>query len=83
MIIYISDKKEFKKNHPELQNKIINKPKYAFEVRGHQRKLHNPNTLGKDRNGDYCVKSFTWVIPAIKCADKGEFRKKIQILNQH
>lgn len=36
---------------------------YAFSwvVRGHYRKLHNPETIGKDRNGDKTVPGYTWV----------------------
>lgn len=36
---------------------------YAFSwvVRGHYRKLHNPATVGKDRNGDKTIQGYTWV----------------------
>lgn len=36
---------------------------YAFSwvVRGHYRKLHNPKSLGMDRNGKRCVQGMTWI----------------------
>lgn len=41
---------------------------YAFSwvVRGHYRKLHNPETIGKDRNGDLTVQGYTWVETYVK-----------------
>ena len=36
---------------------------YAFSwvVRGHYRKLHNPKSIGLDRNGKRCVQGATWI----------------------
>ena len=36
---------------------------YAFSwvVRGHYRKLHNPNSIGMDRNGVRCMPGVTWI----------------------
>jgi hypothetical protein len=73
-IIYISSKKDFKKLN--TNNKIINKPQYAYEVMGHWRKI---NTIGKDRQGKRIVKGFTWVIPYKK--GQGELMRKIRIIN--
>lgn len=80
MIIYISDKKTFKNEHPELSGRVISKPQHAFECMGHWRKLHNPDHLGKNREGEYLVEGFTWVIPHIRCADRGEVLKKVRVI---
>lgn len=36
---------------------------YAFSwvVRGHYRRLHNPKSMGMDRNGERCVPGMTWI----------------------
>ena len=41
---------------------------YAFSwvVRGHYRRLHNPETVGYDRNGEKCVQGMTWVDTYLK-----------------
>lgn len=41
---------------------------YAFSwvVRGHYRRLHNPETVGYDRNGEKCVQGMTWVETYLK-----------------
>ena len=74
-IIYISSKKDFKKLN--TNNKIINKPQYAYEVMGHWRKI---NTIGKDRQGKRTVNGFTWVNPYQK--GKGELMRKIRIIGE-
>lgn len=80
MIIYISDKKTFKNEHPELSGRIISKPSFAYECMGHWRRLHNQDSLGKNREGEYLVEGFTWVIPHVRCADRGEVVKKIRVI---
>lgn len=79
MIIYISDKKSFKKDHPDLANRIIRKPEYSWEVMGHYRKLNNPESIGKNRQGEYCIKGYTFVSDYIK--GEGELRKKVRVLS--
>lgn len=41
---------------------------YAFSwiVRGHYRKLHDPESVGKDRNGERVVQGMTWVETYLK-----------------
>lgn len=80
MIIYVSDKKTFKKEYPELSGRVISKPQHAFEVMGHWRRLHNENSLGKNREGEYLVEGFTWVRPQVRCADRGEVLKKVRVI---
>ena len=52
-IIYISSKRDFKKLN--TNNKIINKPQYAYEVMGHWRRI---NTIGKNRQGKRIINGF-------------------------
>lgn len=76
-IVYVTTEQKFRKAHPELSHKIINKPNYAYEVRGHWRRLQY-SQIGKDREGLRGVKGFTWVTPFIK--GEGEVMKKIRIV---
>lgn len=76
-IVYVYSEHKFRKHHPELSHRIINKPNYAYEVRGHWRKLQY-NQVGKDREGLRGVKGYTWVIPFIK--GEGEVMKKVRIV---
>lgn len=34
---------------------------FSWIVRGHYRKLHNPDTVGVNRNGERCVSGYTWI----------------------
>lgn len=76
-IVYVYSEHKFRKAHPELAHRIINKPNYAYEVRGHWRKLQY-GQIGKDREGLRGVKGYTWVIPFIK--GEGEVMKKVRIV---
>lgn len=76
-IVYVTTEQKFRTAHPELSHKIINKPNYAYEVRGHWRRLKY-SQIGKDREGLRGVKGFTWVTPFIK--GEGEVMKKIRIV---
>lgn len=76
-IVYVYSEHKFRKHHPELSHRIINKPNYAYEVRGHWRKLQY-GQIGKDREGLRGVKGYTWVIPFIK--GEGEVMKKVRIV---
>jgi len=33
----------------------------TFPVRGHWRKLHNPSSIGLDRQNNRCIQGFTWI----------------------
>ena len=50
---------------------------YCFRTRGHWRRI-NEGTLGKDRNGNYNVKGYTWVTEYVK--GKGELFKRVRII---
>jgi hypothetical protein len=76
-VIYVSTKQKFCARHPELSHRIINKPNYAYEVRGHWRRLQY-HQIGKDREGLRGVKGFTWVTPFTK--GEGEVMKKVRIV---
>jgi len=48
---------------------------HKFEVRGHWRKI---NTIGKNRNGEYCIQGFTWIKEHIR--GEGELIKKTRVV---
>lgn len=50
---------------------------FAFRVRGHWRTI-NEKSLGKDRNGIYNVKGYTWVTEYTK--GEGELAKRIRVV---
>ena len=50
---------------------------FAFKVRGHWRHI-STDTLGKDRNGNYNVKGYTWVTEYTK--GEGELAKRIRVI---
>ena len=50
---------------------------YAFKVRGHWRRVDD-KTYGKDRNGIYNVKGYTWVTEHTK--GEGELAKRIRVI---
>ena len=61
ILILSNDSEADKKAHryKRRQGRI----QYAFSwvVRGHYRKLHNPKSIGLDRNGKRCVQGATWI----------------------
>lgn len=50
---------------------------HRFEVRGHWRKVDG---IGKDRQGNYNVKGFTWVVPFVKGPEEKPLVKKTRLL---
>lgn len=50
---------------------------YAFKVRGHWRRVGD-KTLGKDRNGVYGIKGYTWVTEHIR--GEGELAKRLHVI---
>jgi hypothetical protein len=50
---------------------------HRWSVRGHWR--HIPGKRGKDRNGDYCIKNFTWIKPHEKGPDDKPLIHKTRI----
>lgn len=55
------------------------KCEYSFKVRGHWRTLHNPKTIGLDRNGQRTVKGFTWIKEYIK--GEGDLVKRVRVVH--
>lgn len=51
---------------------------YAFKVRGHWRTLHNPKTIGLDRNGQRTVLGSTWIKEYIK--GEGDLIKRVRVI---
>ena len=51
---------------------------HRWEVRGHWRKL-NEGKLGKNRNGDYAVKGYTWVVAHEKGPEDKPLVKKTRV----
>lgn len=52
-------------------------PTHAFRVRGHWRRI-DIQAIGKDRDGNYHIPGFTWVVDHIK--GKGELVDKVRII---
>ena len=50
---------------------------HAFKVRGHWRTI-NEKSLGKDRNGNYGVHGYTWVVEHIR--GEGELTKRLRVV---
>ena len=76
--IFLQSESSIRKTNPNLAHKIISEPNYAFEVRGHWRKLLKSETLGKNRQSERVVKGFTWVTPFTK--GHGELIRKVRVV---
>jgi hypothetical protein len=63
-IIHISPKSKRYEQSPETQ-KVVNWS-HSWLVRGHWRRLKNPESIGKDREGNYSIKGSTFVTPHSK-----------------
>ena len=80
-IYYVMDKKEGE-NKNSRSYKLI-KPlgkleyTYSFKVRSHWRRI-DPKSYGKNRNGEYVVKGYTFVRDYIK--GEGELVKRVRVL---
>lgn len=53
---------------------------HRFEVRGHWRKT---DALGKDRDGNYCVRGYTWVVDHTKGPENLPLIKKTRLVKHH
>lgn len=74
-VVYVSDKKIKPK---KINGNVINWDySHRFEVRGHWRIVKG---LGKDRNGEYCIKGFTWVNSHLKGSQDLPLIKKTRIV---
>lgn len=67
---------KFKEATEYLGNKID--WSHRWKVRGHWRKC---NSVGKDRNGEYGVDGFTWVIDHIRGPEEKQLIEKTYLLN--
>jgi len=75
-IIRVVPKKEQYKTKPLFSKEID--WTHRWEVRGHWRKIKG---IGKNRNNEYCTKSFTWVVPHEKGPENKILVKKKRIIN--
>ena len=50
---------------------------HSFKVRGHWRSI-DEKSLGKDRNGNYGIKGYTWVVEHIR--GEGELTKRLRVV---
>lgn len=68
--VYILLEEKKSKNKRCIEKLEKKYPKYkilhSFPVRGHWRRLSDPNSIGKDRHGEYNQRGFTWVKECIK-----------------
>lgn len=79
-VVYTGIKKVFINRYPKYVSKILKQPKLAYMVKGHWRKLHDGQRLGKDRHGNILFNGYTWVIAHKR--GKGEITNKpIYIVN--
>jgi hypothetical protein len=78
-IYYVMDKnsKETKPRNIDLSKGRLS-CSYAFKVRGHWRTLHNPKTMGLDRNGQRLVEGYTWIKEYIK--GEGDLIKRVRVV---
>lgn len=80
-IYYITEQKDrketFKPRNVDLSKGRLS-CEYSFKVRGHWRTLHNPKTIGVDRNGQRTIKGFTWIKEYMK--GDGELIKRVRII---
>ena len=78
-IYYVMNKKETENSRTFKLIKPLGKLEYtySFKVRGHWRKI-NPDTYGKNRNGEYVVKGHTFVKDYVK--GEGELVKRVRVL---
>ena len=62
IILVLNDTKDVERKVQEHRRKN-GKIHYAFSwvVRGHYRRLHNPKSMGLDRNGVRCMPGVTWI----------------------
>ena len=78
-IYYVLGEKHEDTSKKQAQIKAIGNLEYSFSfhVRGHWRRI-GEKTLGKDRNGNYNVKGYTWITEYIK--GEGELVKRIRVV---
>lgn len=79
-VIYVLPRKEFDALpvSKKVKVKVINKPKYAYEVMGHWRMLQSTFSIGKDRHGVRGVRGYTWV--SAHTRGDGDIMKKTRIV---
>lgn len=72
-VVYLGLKKEYNRV-ASVQGESVDWS-HRWEVRGHWRKVRG---IGKDREGNYTVKGFAWVVPHIKGPDALPVIKKVR-----
>ena len=76
-IYYVMEKKVYERKEYNIKPITKLEYSYSFHVRGHWRKLSEEQT-GKNRQGIYNVKGYTWVKDFIK--GEGELVKRVRIV---
>lgn len=76
-ITYVSPVKYISETENEVHRNIV--WSHRWEVRGHWRKT---SSIGKDREGNYCIEGYTWVVPSIKGPQNSPLIKKSRILKE-
>lgn len=77
-IYYVINKEDEPSKIRVDHNKGYLKCEYSFRVRGHWRTLHNPKTIGLDRNGNRIIKGYTWIKEYMK--GEGELIKRVRVV---
>lgn len=79
--IVLDEEKRVKKyNYDKICRQGNLRRDFSFPVIGHWRKLNNNNHLGKDRQGNYNVKGYTWVKSFIKGDKNSKLTQKERII---
>lgn len=78
-VIYVSDVSRKSKSTPVVQGRKINWD-HSWDVCAHWRKLHNPESLGLDQDGNRVVKGFTYIKSHVK--GEGELKIKTRIVKR-
>lgn len=76
-IYYVMQKGTSNNTKSKIQSFCKLEYTHAFRVRGHWRRVPN-NGIGKDRDGNYHIQGYTWVIDYIK--GQGELVDKVRIV---
>lgn len=76
-ILHVAMKKENRSYAKSLGKEI--EWTHRWEVMGHWRKV---DTIGKDRNGEYGIHGYTWVVPHSKGPADKDLVKKIRVVRE-
>lgn len=74
-IYYVLEKNDYENRNYHIRPLGKTEHSHAFKVRGHWRKIDG---VGKDRNGNYRIEGFTWVVDYVK--GQGELVNRVRIV---